>query len=320
MTSGDTTKSISSQESEAGPSPSSEPNGATDLFGQPLAPARPSRSQASVQAAQAAKARTLCGALDELAKRYARSAASRGLPTPATYGRRYGDSPRNADLDRSWVSRLREALRLPGSPLYRHRLKSSATPLGRVVYQLRSSALPTSDSGYGGWRTPQADGDRGAHVTIHARSQLNLNSQVAGWASPTARDGRSEIGTPEMMRRRQERRQGKPLSKQVLMGWGTPRIGNHGGHGNPDRVDDGKARLEDQVHGTTMGWASPRATDADKNVRSHEGAEAEANNDLGTTASLSRASSETDDESTAPSLLNPAFSLWLMGFPTGWLD
>jgi hypothetical protein len=38
----------------------------------------------------------------------------------------------------------------------------------------------------------------------------------AAWATPTARDGRSEWGSPEMMAKRSERPQGKPLNKQVL--------------------------------------------------------------------------------------------------------
>ncbi len=36
------------------------------------------------------------------------------------------------------------------------------------------------------------------------------------WATPTARDGRSEYGSQEMMMRRQNRPQGKPLSKQAI--------------------------------------------------------------------------------------------------------
>jgi hypothetical protein len=44
----------------------------------------------------------------------------------------------------------------------------------------------------------------------------DVAAKVAAWATPTARDMRSEIGSPEMMERRQARSEGKPLSKQAL--------------------------------------------------------------------------------------------------------
>ena len=98
-------------------------------------------------------------------------------------------------------------------------------------------------------------------------------------------------------------------------GWGTPRSAETGHTvGNPERAADRKARLEDQVHGgvapwgtltaaskkrsakfkkgcnpspaEVAGWGTPRAADADKNMRTPEGARREAgrksgNNDLG---------------------------------------
>jgi hypothetical protein len=47
--------------------------------------------------------------------------------------------------------------------------------------------------------------------------KLSTQALMASWATPTARDMRSEWGGAEMMRRRQERPQGKPLSKMALL-------------------------------------------------------------------------------------------------------
>jgi hypothetical protein len=50
-----------------------------------------------------------------------------------------------------------------------------------------------------------------------ALSDLQMQARsMEAWATPTARDGHSEWGSPEMMARRSERPEGKPLSKQVL--------------------------------------------------------------------------------------------------------
>ena len=72
---------------------------------------------------------------------------------------------------------------------------------------------------------------KGENVLIIVDTGVPLSQQVAGWATPTSRDGRSEIGSPEMMRRRQDRSQGKPLSKQVL---GTTASPSPAGALNPE--------------------------------------------------------------------------------------
>ena len=153
----DSPNTISSPGSAGGPPRSELQDGqTTDLFGAPVALAPRSPSPASKRRALSAKAHVLCGALDELATQYAQTAKTLGLPMPATYGRKFGDSPLNTALDTSSESRLTALLPLIGSPLYQHRLKYSATPLGRRVYQLRASERPTSGSGFGGWPTPNA--------------------------------------------------------------------------------------------------------------------------------------------------------------------
>jgi hypothetical protein len=70
------------------------------------------------------------------------------------------------------------------------------------------------------------------------------------------------------------------LERQVLAEWGTPRVTTNGGHGNPDRATDGKARLEDQVHGV-VSTSCPAGTGK-------------------------------------RGVLNPNMSRWLMGLPLSW--
>ncbi len=77
-------------------------------------------------------------------------------------------------------------------------------------------ALP-ADAALAGWATPRAnDAEKRGQPSENPRNGLVNQAMMAGWATPTARDGRSEFGSEEMMERRQNRPQGKPLSKQVL--------------------------------------------------------------------------------------------------------
>ena len=95
---------------------------------------------------------------------------------------------------------------------------------GGYGLELKAAVLLT------GWPTPHATfqgNDANFHQRnnliaknpkYHGRSGMTLGvaAHLTGWATPTARDMRSEHGSPEMMERRQKRPQGKPLSKQAL--------------------------------------------------------------------------------------------------------
>ncbi len=133
-----------------------------------------------------------------------------------------------------------------------------------------------------GWPTPgSTDGDNAP--TKHYGRSLALNgaAKLAGWSTPTSVDGRRGSLPPRL------HDTGHPLDQQAAMaGWG---------------------------------WATPRQSDGKRASRSREGALKEAarkggNNDLGTTAGLSLAPTENRGA------LNPAFSLWLQGYPMQWMD
>ena len=82
------------------------------------------------------------------------------------------------------------------------------------------------------WTTPNANEQDEAPEVKDARNarhramgkmkgvgsyKLSTQALLASWATPTARDMRSEHGSAEMMAKRSARPHGKPLSKQVLL-------------------------------------------------------------------------------------------------------
>lgn len=283
------------QESQDGREPSSLQGGKqTDLFGAEAAPAPRSASPAERRTAHAAKAACLSGALDALATQYARTAATHGLPTPGTYGRKCGDSSPSADLQQSLASRLQAQLDVNGSPEYVLRWRSADMLLGPRICQLQASARRTSDSDISGWPTP---------------------------AVTNAHRG----GMPERMYGRRRNLQ----DAATLTGWGTPRS-TDAGHstGNPDRAHDRQSRLEDQVFLT--GWATPAARDyRHANVQSYQDRSNSTKGEqlpnqvahmLTGAAPPSCAPTESSDGSqpTSKAQLNPKFGLWLVGFPREW--
>jgi hypothetical protein len=204
MTFEDLGAATSSPESAGGPTPCGSPGGpTTDLFGPAPAPANPSQPPVG----------------------------ARRPMTNATCGLAGHLSSASAALEQSLVSRLKRHLDGAGSTLFSLIWRRKATPAGRPYYQLAASGRRTSETGFGSWAPPAAQEAGGTAEQFLARkvkarangaelgvslTSLSLQAQLAGWTTPTARDGRSEYGTPEMMARRAERPQGKPLSEQVL--------------------------------------------------------------------------------------------------------
>ena len=313
-TSPDTSKSTSSPASEDGPSHSAMPDGETDLFGQPLAPVRPSAKRGSAESAQSAKAACLSGALAELASQCAPTAATPGTPTSAICGPKSGGSWPDADLQSALESRLRALLESTGSPLYDHRWKSLATLSGRPICRLRASARRISDNACFGWPTPK-ESDRNGTRELDSSRGMGLNdvAETAGWPTPMAgtpaQKGYNEAGNTDSGRK----------TVALASGWSTPTARDHQRGVNPPRAHDTGVPLSQQV----AGWATPQATEARQGHQNrHRGKKGrqqslttEAVEALGPTSCTSDASTGKP----APFRLNPAFSLWLMGFPKRWM-
>jgi len=126
-------------------------------------------------------------------------------------------------------SKLQAALAETGSPEYALTWKRWDMQSGQPICALRASARRTSDSGYGGWPTP----DAGAFGIVDSNWQerreklkkkhgnngfgltLGMAAQAAGWATPTARDWKSEQAKPDYYEKRDSHPRGKPLSYQA---------------------------------------------------------------------------------------------------------
>jgi hypothetical protein len=215
------------------------------------------------------------------------------------YGRSFSVSSPSAVLQQFLENRLQAAMDVGGSPEYELTWKHWDMPSGAPICALRASARRTSASGstgvQSGWPTPEANGTNRSveawELRTNARGRtvvdsLQIAAQFAGWATPAHRDYKSNSGTDEFHAARAAQTRGKPLSEQVdtlISGWATPahRDGEHCS-GQSERTGGRKSNLTDQA---TLGQEPS-----------------------GSPASTGRRGA-----------LNPAFSLWLMGYPPQWM-
>ena len=263
--------------------------------------------------------------LDELASSYAAHAATNGLPTSATYGRKCGESSAIFDRQSSLENKLRALTANIGSRLFELRWKSLDMLFGQPICRLRGSARRTFDNGCGSWPTPMTGtpaqkGYNEAGNTDSSRKTVAL----ASWPTTTAVDGHRGDKPARPWDT------GEPLPQIAalvhcptvrLSGWNTPRA-TDGSNGGPNQA--GGALSADAAL-TVSPWATPSARDWKDSpgmattAVNPDGSERKRLDQLPRQASLT-ASGPTPNGSLAATekrgQLNPAFSLWLMALPS----
>jgi hypothetical protein len=290
MTLKDTSNITSSAESSAGPTPCALPAGPQlDLFGQPPSPASRSARRASAGAGR----------------------------TKDTSGRCSFGSSATAALQFALGSRLLAMTDTDGSPEYAMTWRRRAMQSGPPICRLLARARRTSGSGCSGWPTPKAQRPEQATTYAGGNPTLGAVAQLAGWGTPSARDGKDAgpafEADPTIVP------VDSRLARQaaVLAGWPTPMVGSPATEGYHEAGNTDSSRKA--VALVAAGWQTPHGNDGECGPRSQSRADHLWNLPQQVSVTVSGPPSTSSPAPTARrGALNPFFSLYLMGYPRSW--
>lgn len=194
-----------------------------------------------------------------LANLSARQAKEMGLLTSGTYGPQPFTSSESRGLTISLANRLRPRTDLLGSTLYALTWKERETPSGFLISALRASVPRRSDSDLTSPLIP--------------REAFASSSLKAGWPAPTTPSGGQKVpeGTSATGRRPDGSKATVTTAHVAAMaGWPTPKAISGGANSKREERGAGGPDLQEAVR--LAGWPTSRATDADKNIRTADGA------------------------------------------------
>ena len=109
-------------------------------------------------------------------------------------------SSESADLQSSLASRFRALTASSGSTLFQLTWSEKGTPSGRVIFALRASGRPTSDSDSTSspWPTPTTrdwkDGTAESCENVPINALLGRAAHLASWATPAAKEAGGSPG------------------------------------------------------------------------------------------------------------------------------
>ena len=241
------------------------------------------------------------GPAPALASLSPRQVGEKGVLTSGTCGRTGFTSSGSVSLQSCLESRLRQNLPCPGSTLFVMTWKQRVTPSGRLICALRVSGRRTYGKDFGSWGTPRVT-TNGGHPSPQCTGKGSRLEDQAGlispWRTPASQDPGISIdrlqtkeGEPYNPEERvYDKKTGRVLQTnlatdvKMLAGWQTPKLPSGGGQEVRLTPGGGLRKLEDQAL-----LSGPPANGSP----------------AGTGSS---------------GQLNPAFPLWLHGFPAEWDD
>lgn len=257
-----------------------------------------------------------------------RQAQAAGLLTSGTYGPPRSTSLRSAVLAGSLASRLMRRFDTDGSILFKMTWKLSATPSQRPVFLLRASGRRTSDNASGSWPTARAtDGEKNVRTLEGSLKEierkggpqdLNQAACLASWPTPTcgnATGSQSCEGMSATGRMDDGRKVAVSLGHVARMSaspWATPSARDwHSASGTPEflagRAEQTRGKPLSEQAFTLAPWPTPMA-----------GTPAQNGNNDSSRRTVALAFGPPLDgspvETASGGQLNPAFSLWLMGY------
>lgn len=257
-------------------------------------------------------------------------ASSVGLLTNDIYGPSGDISSHSDALQRYMESRLRQLLH--GSDLCEVIWKPWTTPWGQCLSRPRARVRTTSETDSGLWRTATAEDSVDRIFARNSRGEPKLSAQAktATWATPAARDwrsDRSQKSSEEIYGAK-----GRPLPWQVIEAspWPTPTSLAHAKNGN-NEAGNSAGLVAIRKHAMAWTWPTPAAMEPDvepdvepeivlarkERLSESTGVHRGPALPLGSMVKTSNGSSEPTEK---PGALNPEFVCWLMGYPPEWLS